>query len=101
VGVVQEYREDLLELPRNGWSLLGLGQALTALGSPDGQALISKDFRAAWADADVPIDSSCLSFSKFWTEAVQTGVMFEIMCQQPMLAGTAEIAILEHLQKSS
>ena len=65
VGVMQEYREDLLELPRNGWSLLGLGQALTALGSPDGQALISKDFRAAWADADVPIDSSCLSFSKF------------------------------------
>lgn len=63
--MAQAYREDLLELPRNGWSLLGLGQALTALGSPDGQALISKDFRAAWADADVPIDSSCLSFSKF------------------------------------
>ncbi|CAL8468137.1 g7676 [Coccomyxa elongata] len=59
------YREDLVELPRNGWSLLGLAQSLTAQGSPEGREILTGEFAAAWADADIAIDSSCLAFSKY------------------------------------
>lgn len=61
----QAYREDLVELPRNGWSLLGLAQSLTAQGSPEGSEMLSGEFAAAWSNADVAIDSSCLAFSKY------------------------------------
>lgn len=54
-----------MELPRNGWSLLGLAQSLTAQGSPEGREILTGDFATAWADADTAIDSSCLAFSKF------------------------------------
>ncbi len=61
----QAYKEDLVELPRNGWSLLGLTQSLAAQGNSEGQSAAAQDFAAAWADADTPIDSSCPAFSKF------------------------------------
>ncbi len=55
----------MVELPRNGWSLLGLAQSLTAQGSPEGSEMLSGEFAAAWSNADVAIDSSCLAFSKY------------------------------------
>ena len=62
---MQAYREDLVELPHNGWSLMGLAQSLKARGGSEGQETLTGAFATAWADADVTIDSSCLAFSKF------------------------------------
>jgi len=53
-----------LELPKNGWSLLGLGRSLEAQNKPEGQKVLSEDFPAAWKDAETAIDSSCPAFSK-------------------------------------
>lgn len=50
------YREDLKEHPRNGWSLLGLKQALEGQGAPSEQ--VSADLAASWARADTWIRSS-------------------------------------------
>ena len=50
------YREDLKEHPRNGWSLLGLKQALEGKGSPTDQ--VSADLAASWARADTWIRAS-------------------------------------------
>ena len=61
---VQAYREDLLELPRNGWSLLGLGQSLKAQGKPEADALLFNQFPAVWKDADTAIETSCPVFSQ-------------------------------------
>jgi len=61
---VQAYREDLLELPRNGWSLLGLGQSLKAQGKSEADALLLDQFTAAWKDADTAIETSCPVFSQ-------------------------------------
>ncbi len=52
------YREDLARFPRNGWSLLGLEQSLTAQGKTDEAAEIDKEFQAAWAGADVKLTAS-------------------------------------------
>jgi tetratricopeptide (TPR) repeat protein len=52
----QVYRRDLKEHPRNGWSLLGLQQALAAKGTPSSQ--VDADFAASWARADVWIRAS-------------------------------------------
>ena len=53
------YRTDLERHPRNGWSLLGLEQALVAQGE-QGEALGVRDARmAAWRRADVQPTSSC------------------------------------------
>ncbi len=54
------YREDLARFPGNGWSLLGLERALRALGRSAEAAEAATGFRAAWAGADVDIESSCL-----------------------------------------
>ena len=68
---MQAYREDLAELPHNGWSLLGLGRALQgrAAQQPDlaaeAEQLLSKGFPTAWQYADAPLDSSCLAFSRY------------------------------------
>ncbi|MBL0922371.1 MAG: tetratricopeptide repeat protein [Phycisphaerales bacterium] len=53
------YREDLRRWPENGWSLLGLSQALAAQGKPDEAAAVRKRFEHVWKDADVTIGSSC------------------------------------------
>jgi tetratricopeptide (TPR) repeat protein len=57
----QVYRDDLKRLPENGWSLLGLSQALGAQ-QKDGAELEATRarFQKVWAKADVKITSSCL-----------------------------------------
>jgi tetratricopeptide (TPR) repeat protein len=52
----QVYRADLKEHPRNGWSLLGLKQALAGKGVTSPQ--VDADFADAWARADTWIRSS-------------------------------------------
>jgi tetratricopeptide (TPR) repeat protein len=47
------YREDLRRFPENGWSLLGLRQALVAQGKRAEAAQVDAQFRRAWANADV------------------------------------------------
>ncbi len=44
------YREELMNHPRNGWSLFGLEQALTAQGKP--AADVHREFESSWARAD-------------------------------------------------
>ncbi|WIA40430.1 hypothetical protein OEZ86_013787 [Tetradesmus obliquus] len=51
------YSEDLAQHPNNGWSLLGLAQVARVLGA--GAAEAAARHKAAWADAEVQIDSSC------------------------------------------
>lgn len=53
------YREDLVKLPSNGWSLYGLADALAKQGKPEADAIREK-FKQAWVDADTPITSSCM-----------------------------------------
>jgi tetratricopeptide (TPR) repeat protein len=57
----QVYRDDLKRLPENGWSLLGLSQALAAQqkGGVELEATRAR-FNKVWAKADVKITSSCL-----------------------------------------
>jgi tetratricopeptide (TPR) repeat protein len=57
----QVYRDDLKRLPENGWSLLGLSQALDAQQKhgPELEATRAR-FNKVWAKADVKITSSCL-----------------------------------------
>ena len=52
----QVYRADLKEHPRNGWSLLGLQQALEGKGAPSPD--LAADFASSWARADTWIRSS-------------------------------------------
>lgn len=54
------YRDDLAKLPNNGWSLLGISQALRALGKTEEAATYQAKFQQAWAKADVKIKSSCM-----------------------------------------
>jgi tetratricopeptide (TPR) repeat protein len=50
------YRADLVEHPHNGWSLLGLRQALVAQGKPTAE--VDADFEKSWARADTWIRAS-------------------------------------------
>ncbi len=50
------YRTELKEHPHNGWSLLGLQQALKAQGKP--HADVDKDLEKAWARSDTWIRAS-------------------------------------------
>jgi tetratricopeptide (TPR) repeat protein len=50
------YRKDLARHPHNGWSLLGLQQALKAQGKASAE--VDKDLRASWARADTPLRAS-------------------------------------------
>ena len=50
------YRTELKDHPHNGWSLLGLQQALKASGRPT--ADVDADLRASWSRADTWIRSS-------------------------------------------
>lgn len=56
----QVYREDLQKWPDNGWSLYGLGRTLQHLGREPEAAPILKKFDQVWAQADLPLTSSCL-----------------------------------------
>lgn len=51
----KEFRADLAEFPRNGWSLFGLVQALRAQGKDDAAGLLEREFVAAWEHADVKL----------------------------------------------
>lgn len=53
------YREDLRRNPANGWSLLGLEQALAAQGQRDEIPTLAAARAAAWARADVAPAASC------------------------------------------
>jgi tetratricopeptide (TPR) repeat protein len=50
------YREELKDHPHNGWSLLGLQQALTGLGASSVE--VDEDLAASWARSDVWIRAS-------------------------------------------
>ena len=50
------YREDIKAHPHNGWSLLGLQQALKAQGKTD--AAVDEDLAKSWARSDTWIRSS-------------------------------------------
>jgi hypothetical protein len=52
------YREDLTRHPANGWSLLGLEQALRAQGRTAEADQSAARFREAWARADTWIRGS-------------------------------------------
>ena len=56
----QVYREDLIRLPDNGWSLYGLAESLRAQhrNAEEVQSTMAK-FRKIWAKADTQITSSC------------------------------------------
>jgi tetratricopeptide (TPR) repeat protein len=57
----QVYRDDLKRLPENGWSLLGLSQALAAQEKDGAEFEATRArFNKVWAKADVKITSSCL-----------------------------------------
>ncbi len=50
------YREEIADHPHNGWSLLGLQQALAAQGRKD--PAVDEDFERSWGRSDVWIRSS-------------------------------------------
>jgi tetratricopeptide (TPR) repeat protein len=52
------YREDLRRNPENGWSLRGLEQSLRRQGRDADADAVKARFDAAWAKADVPLESS-------------------------------------------
>jgi tetratricopeptide (TPR) repeat protein len=49
----QVFRDDLKRHPGNGWSLLGLQRALAAQGRASEAAAAERDFKRAWAHADI------------------------------------------------
>jgi tetratricopeptide (TPR) repeat protein len=55
----ETYRADLAAHPGNGWSLLGLEQALAAQGKVDGIPSLQAERALAWARADTRPGSSC------------------------------------------
>ena len=52
------YREDLLRFPENGWSLIGLANALEAQGDEEGARGARVRFGTAWKFADVNLTQS-------------------------------------------
>jgi hypothetical protein len=50
-----EFRADLAEFPRNGWSLFGLAQALRAQDKTDAAATVEREFATAWEKSDVKL----------------------------------------------
>jgi tetratricopeptide (TPR) repeat protein len=52
------YRQDLLHYPENGWSLVGLAQALAQQGRSGDARATQLRAQAAWRDADVPLARS-------------------------------------------
>lgn len=52
------YREDLKQLPDNGWSLFGLTQSLLAQGKTDRAQAVQQRFEVAWQYADITLTAS-------------------------------------------
>jgi tetratricopeptide (TPR) repeat protein len=52
------YREDLVRHRGNGWALFGLMESLRAQGKTAEAAKVEKQFRKAWANADVQLTAS-------------------------------------------
>ena len=52
------YRENLNEIPDNGWGLFGLHQALLKQGKTKEAAEIKERFEVAWKFADIKLTSS-------------------------------------------
>ncbi|GMV91926.1 MAG: hypothetical protein AMXMBFR82_17040 [Candidatus Hydrogenedentota bacterium] len=52
------YRADLKKFPNNGWSLLGLTQALRDQGKAEAAGKVEEQFQIAWKYADVTIAGS-------------------------------------------
>jgi tetratricopeptide (TPR) repeat protein len=52
------YREDLVRNPNNGWSLVGLAQALRAQDKGAEASIVELRFQRAWSRADVPLKGS-------------------------------------------
>jgi tetratricopeptide (TPR) repeat protein len=50
-----EFRADLEEFPRNGWSLFGLAEALRKQGKVEAAAMVQREFGAAWEKSDVQL----------------------------------------------
>jgi uncharacterized protein HemY len=53
------YRDDLKEWPDNGWSLLGLSQALAKQGKAEEAEKVRQQYELAWTRADAPTETSC------------------------------------------
>jgi tetratricopeptide (TPR) repeat protein len=53
------YRNDLARYPGNGWSLFGLARSLKLQGKEAEAAEADRQFKQAWSDADVKLDSTC------------------------------------------
>jgi len=53
------YREDLKIYPENGWSLMGLRDALAAQGKSAEATAVDEQFRKQWAKADITPPSTC------------------------------------------
>lgn len=51
----QVFRGDLVDFPRNGWSLFGLAQALRAQKKDEAAVLVEAEFAQAWAKSDVTL----------------------------------------------
>jgi tetratricopeptide (TPR) repeat protein len=58
------YREDLEKYPENGWSLRGLASALEMRKKAAEAAKVEKRFEAAWARAEIELETSCLCVRK-------------------------------------
>ena len=52
------YKENLNEIPENGWGLYGLHQALLKQGKNDEASEVEKKFKEAWKYADIKLTSS-------------------------------------------
>jgi tetratricopeptide (TPR) repeat protein len=52
----QVFRDDLKQLPRNGWGLFGLEQSLRAQGKNQQADDVKRQLAAAWSNADVKLD---------------------------------------------
>ncbi len=52
------YRENLADIPDNGWGLFGLYQTLLKQGKIDEAAEVEKRFKEAWKYADIQLTSS-------------------------------------------
>ena len=50
-----EFRADLAEFPRNGWSLFGLAESLRRQGKTEAAQMVEREFAAAWDKSDVKL----------------------------------------------
>lgn len=64
------YRDDLVKLPNNGWSLFGLAESLQMQHKNEKEARATRTkFKKLWAKADTEITSSCLCQPRMVKEA--------------------------------